>query len=530
MALTAAPLPPQPAAGRRAARRSRMPLLLTVLSVVVAALLLLPLVFLLLQADQVGWGSVKGLVFRQLTWQLLQNTAELTVIVTGCCAVLGVGTAYCVERVALPGRRVWAVLLVLPVALPDFVVGYAWSSWVPFASGLTGAVIVMTLSLYPLVYLPVAAALRSGDAALEEQARSLGRTPGQVFRQVTLRQIRPALLGGCLVVALALLAEYGAFEILRFQTFTTEIFTEYLEGFNGPAACALSLVLVVLSLAVLLAEYSAGGGGRVARRAAVRPPRRAEPGLLGTAAISLALTALSSVALLLPVGTLAYWCIVGGSTTLPPASLLGAAGQTSLYAICAAALTTLLALPVALLSVRHRSWLSVLLERSTYLVQGLPGLVIALGLVFFGIRYVFSLYQSPEMLVVGYSVMFFPLALVAVRSSVASAPVGLEELGRSLGRPRWFVALRVTLPLVGPGLAAAFCLVFLSVVTELTATLILIPTGAATLATRFWEYQSDLSYGAAAPYAATMVAIAAVPSYVLGRWFDRVRARQEHAS
>jgi iron(III) transport system permease protein len=519
-----------PATARPGRVGRRMPWLLTLLSAAVAALLLLPLCFLLMQADQAGWSTIRGLVFRQLTWQLLRNTVELTLTVTACCAVLGVGSAYCVERLALPGRRIWAVLLVLPVALPDFVVGYAWSSWVPFASGLTGAVIVMTLSLYPLVYLPVAAALRSGDGALEEQARSLGRTPLQVFRQVTLRQIRPALLGGCLVVALALLAEYGAFEILRFQTFTTEIFTEYLEGFDGPAASALSLVLVILSLTVLLAEFSAGGGGRVARRAAARAPRRANPGLLGNLAISLLLTALGALALVLPIGTLAYWCIVGGSTTLPGGSLLGAAGQTAVYALCAAALTTLLALPVALLSVRHRTWLSVLLERSTYLVQGLPGLTIALGLVFFGIRYVFSLYQSPELLVLGYSVMFFPLALVAVRSSVASAPVGLEEMGRSLGRPRWYVALRVTLPLVAPGLAAGFCLVFLSVVTELTATLILIPTGANTLATRFWEYQSDLSYGAAAPYAAAMVAIAAVPSYVLGRWFDRVRARQESAS
>ncbi|MFI9274480.1 ABC transporter permease [Kitasatospora sp. NPDC052896] len=531
--LAAAPTGPGPAGAARpsAARRGRrVPWLLTGLSVAVAALLLLPLGFLLLQADQAGWSTISGLLFRRLTWTLLRNTVELTAIVTLCCAVLGTAAAYCVERVALPGRRVWAVLLVLPVALPDFVVGYAWSSWVPFAQGLTGAVIVMTLSLYPLVYLPVAAALRAGDAGLEEQARSLGRTPWQAFVQVTLRQIRPALLGGCLVVALALLAEYGAFEILRFQTFTTEIFTEYLQGFDGPAACALSLVLVVLSLAVLLAEYAAGGGGRVARQVAVRAPRRARPGRPALVAISLALAALSAVALLLPVGTLAYWCVVGGSTTLPPASLLGAAGQTALYAVSAAALTTLLALPVGLLSVRHRSRFSVLLERSTYLVQGLPGLAIALGLVFFGIRYVFALYQSPELLVIGYAVMFFPLALVAVRASVASAPVGLEEIGRSLGRPRWSVALRVTLPLVAPGLAAGFCLVFLSVVTELTATLILIPTGAHTLASRFWEYESDLSYGAAAPYAALMVAIAAVPSYVLGRWFDRVRARQEQSA
>ena len=95
-------------------------------------------------------------------------------------------------------------------------------------------------------------------------------------------------------------------------------------------------------------------------------------------------------------------------------------------------------------------------------------------------------------------------------------------MGRSLGRRPLSVLWRVTLPLVAPGLAAAFCLVFLSAVTELTATLILVPTGVHTLATQFWAYESNLSYGAAAPYAAVIVGIAAVPSVVLGRWFDRL--------
>jgi iron(III) transport system permease protein len=148
--------------------------------------------------------------------------------------------------------------------------------------------------------------------------------------------------------------------------------------------------------------------------------------------------------------------------------------------------------------------------------------VIALAFVFFSVRYLPFLYQSPELLILAYAVLFFPLALVAVRASVARAPSGLEEVGRSLGRRPLSVLWRVTLPLVAPGLAAAFCLVFLSAVTELTATLILVPTGVHTLATQFWAYETNLSYGAAAPYAAVIVGIAAVPSVVLGRWFDRL--------
>jgi iron(III) transport system permease protein len=125
------------------------------------------------------------------------------------------------------------------------------------------------------------------------------------------------------------------------------------------------------------------------------------------------------------------------------------------------------------------------------------------------------------MLVVAYAIMFFPLALVGVRTSVAQAPAGLEDVARSLGQRRLAVFWRVTRPLVTPGLTAAFCLVFLSSVTELTATLILVPTGVQTLATQFWSFQQNLAYGQAAPFALLMIAIAAVPSYVLGRFFDR---------
>jgi ABC-type spermidine/putrescine transport system permease subunit II len=119
-----------------------------------------------------------------------------------------------------------------------------------------------------------------------------------------------------------------------------------------------------------------------------------------------------------------------------------------------------------------------------------------------------------------------PLALTAVRASVERVPLALEEVARSLGRGRLSVFARIVLPLAGPGLAASFCLVFLSAVTELTATLILVPTGVQTLATQFWAYEQNLSYGQAAPFALAIIALAVVPTLVLGRYFDRLPARE----
>jgi iron(III) transport system permease protein len=155
-----------------------------------------------------------------------------------------------------------------------------------------------------------------------------------------------------------------------------------------------------------------------------------------------------------------------GHAYLTGVSLLDAAWHTALYSGIAAAIATLMALPVALLAVRHRGRTYRLLERSTYLVLAMPGLVIAFAFSYFTERYADGLfYQSAPLLVLAYAILFFPLALVGVRASVAQAPVGLEEVARSLGRRRLQVLWRVTLPLVGPGLAAAFSLVFLSAVT-----------------------------------------------------------------
>jgi iron(III) transport system permease protein len=505
------------------ARRPRRPAVLVAASSLVAAALALPLVFLLIEAHGVGAATVGHLIFRRLTADLLWNTVRLTVVVTILCAIIGTAAAWCVERTNLPGRRVWAVLVVVPLAIPDFVVSFGWASLWTWVQGFRGAVVVMTLAVYPLVYLPVAASLRAADPGQEEVARSLGAGRVAAFARVTLGQARGAILGGCLLVALVLLAEYGAFEILGYQTFTTEIFTEFNVSFSIPAACGLSLVLVVISLLVLAGEGMLRGHGRVSRSGPLAA-RRTPPHRLGRATLPVlaAFGMLAALALGVPVGASVYWIFEGGAHAVAGVSVSAAALHTALYAIGAGLVDTAASLPIALLAVRHPGRLRQLLERSTYLVLAMPGVVAAFALSYFAERYASGfLYQSAPLLVVCYSIMFFPLALVGVKASLARAPAGLDEMARSLGQRRLAVLWRVTLRLCGPGLAAAFCLVFLSVVTELTATLLLIPTGIQTLATQFWAYEQNLSYGQAAPFALVMIAVAAVPSYVLGRFFDR---------
>jgi iron(III) transport system permease protein len=506
-------------------RRARRPVALITLSAAVAIVLAVPLVFLLVEASGAGLRNVTDLIFRSLTAELLWNTVRLTIAVTALCAVIGTGAAWLVERTSLPGRRIWAVLLVVPLAIPDFVVSFGWASLWSWMHGFRGAVVVMTLAVYPLVYLPVAASLRAADPGQEEVARSLGTGRLRTFWRITLGQARGAILGGCLLVALVLLAEYGAFELVGFRTFTTEIFTEFNLSFSVPAACALSVVLVALSLLVLGGEGLARGRGQVARMGA-GAPRVSEPVRLGRATwpALAAVAALVLLALGVPAAAGIYWIFAGGiaSVTGGSVSMLSAAWHTAAYGIGAGVIDTLAALPVAMLAIRHPGRVRHFLERCTYLVLAMPGVVIGFSLAWFTEHYLGGYgYQTAPLLVICYAVMFFPLALVGVKAAIARAPAGLDEMARSLGLGRLATLLRVTLRLAGPGLAASFCLVFLSVTTELTATLLLIPTGMQTLATQFWQYETDGSFAQAAPFALVMIAVAAVPSYVLGRFFDR---------
>jgi iron(III) transport system permease protein len=508
------------ASWHRSRRRVGRGRVVVVLGGCIAVVLLLPLGLLALDARSAGWHEVHHVLLGARALLLLRHTVVLSLLVAVFAASIGVASAWCTERTRLPGRRVWTVLLVLPVAIPDDVVGYAWHSFAPTMNSLVAATLVMTLGTYPFVYLPVAAALRRSDPAMQDVAHSLGASRVSTFIRVTLPLIRTAVLGGCVLVMLTTISEYGTFEIVRYQTFTTEIFTEF--QFDSRAAAALSVPLVCLALLVLAVD------GIIPSRATpgTAPQRVPTPARARWAASPtlLALGALTALAIGFPLATLGYWIAQSQHSTLPAAATLSQATWNTLtYSAMGATAAVVLALPVAMMTFRRSSTPRLVLQRSTFVTLALPGVVVALSLVFFATRYAFGLYQTSALLVAAYAIMHFPLALVCVKTSVAQAPARFADIGRSLGRGPVVVFFRVTLPLLAPGLLAGFCLVFLMAVTELTATLILAPIGVQTLATQFWAYQSEVAYGAAAPYALVIVLLAAIPAAVLALWFDRGR-------
>ncbi|WP_312690803.1 iron ABC transporter permease [Kosakonia sp.] len=489
--------------------RHRPSALLVLLAVFVALLALLPVCFVVAVGIETGWTTVKALIFRPRVGELMSNTALLIAITVPACVTLGTAMAWLTERTSLPARRLWSVLAVAPLAIPAFVQSYAWMSIAPGFNGLAAAVFISVLAYFPFIYMPVAAVLRRLDPSLEDVAASLGTPPWQVFFRVILPQLKLALCGGALLVALHLLAEYGLFVMIRFDTFTTAIYDQFQSTFSGPAANMLAGVLALCCLGLLLLESAARGTARYARVGA-GAPRRQPVRVLGCCGVAVGLLlAVGTVVLSLgtPVVVLGRWLWLGGIANWHNADLWLSLHQTLTLALSGALITTFFALPTAWLAVRHPRPLFRLLEGCNYVASALPGIVVALALVTVTIHYARPIYQTEVTLFLAYLLMFMPRALINLRAGIAQAPVELEHVAQSLGTPPTLALVRVTLRLAAPGASAAAALVFLGASNELTATLLLSPTGTRTLATGFWALTSEIDYVAAAPYALLMILI-----------------------
>ena len=524
--MAAAPSVARPAVdlprGEAAARPG--PLVSATVAILVAATCI-PLGYVIWGTVSVGWTRAYELVVRPRVGELLVNTIALVFITVPLCVVIGVGAAWLTERTNLPGRGLWRPLLVAPLAIPAFVNSYAWVGLIPSLHGLWAGVLITTLSYFPFMYLPVTATLRRLDPAVEESARTLGSHSVGVFVRVVLPQLRLAILGGGLLIAMHLLAEFGAFAMIRFDTFTVAIFQQFQVTFDGAAGSMLAGVLVLLCLALLIAEAAARGKIRFARIGS-GAPRAVTPNLLGHSTIPalLALAALAILSLAVPVWTLLRWLWIGGADVWDFADLGNSLGQTIGLASAAAFITTVLAFPVAWVAVRSSGFLARAVEGANYVTSSLPGIVTALALVTVAIHYARPLYQTVPLIVFAYVLLFMPRALVNVRAGLAQVPPSLEEASRSLGASPTATFLRVTLRLTAPAAAAGASLVFVGVATELTATLLLAPTGTRTLSMLFWSFSSELDYAAAAPYALALVLLAIPVTVLLFRQSMKVAA------
>ena len=496
---------------------------------VVAALLLPPAYLVVRTLD--GGAEAWDLLIRVRVLEILGRTLLLVAAVTAGCIILAVPLAWLTVRTDLPFRKLWAVLTALPLVIPSYVGGFIvvvvlgpkgmlqklldgpfGLDRLPDISGFPGAMLTLTFLSYPYVLLTVRAALLRMDPSLEESSRGLGHNSWSTFFRVVLPQLQPSIAAGSLLVGLYTLSDFGAVSLLRYETFTWAIFIQYESALDRTLGAAMSLVLVVLALAMVAGEaftrgrsrYYSSGFGATRPTAPVRLGRWRWPAL----ALCVIVVAL---ALLLPMSILGYWVFRGVSAGEPLLFQWDVA-RNSLYVSALAAIAAVVAaLPIAVLSVRYPGFLSALWERITYVGFALPGIAVALGLVFFGVNYALPLYQTTGMLIFAYVILYLSPAVGAARTSLLQVSPRMEEVAQGLGRTPLGVFSTVTGPLMAPGILSGAALVFLLTMKELPATLILSPIGFSTLATSIWAAASEAFFAQAAAPALLLIVASSIP-------------------
>jgi iron(III) transport system permease protein len=506
----------------------RPPAVLLLVAGAIVALVALPLAYLVLRVAEGGEQAWDVLLSGDLV-ELIGETGVLVVAVTTTAVAVGVPLAWLTTGTDLPWRRVWATAAALPLVIPSYVAALVFLAAfgprgliqrlleaplgverVPEIYGLPGAWLALTVATYPYVFLLAAAALRDLDPALEEAARSLGRTRFETFRRVTLPVIRPSVAAGALLVALYTIADFGVVSLMQYDSLTRAIYLQYRALFDRTPAAVLALVLVALTAVILVLELRARGRGRLHRASAgtPRPPTPVPLGAWRAPALAFC-AAVVGIALVLPLGVLGYWASRAFRADDSVAWSWQPAANSLTVSVVAAGAAIAASLPVAVLAGRYPTQLTRGLERLSYAGNALPGIVVALSLVFFAANYAAPVYQTMALLVFAYVVRFFPQALAGSHAAVLRVSPRLEEAGRSLGRGPITVFARITAPLVAPGLLAGSALVFLSTMKELPATLLLRPIGFETLATEIWRYTSVASYSRAALPALLLIVLSA---------------------
>jgi iron(III) transport system permease protein len=524
-------------------RYRRPPTTLVILTVAVAVFMAIPMGYILIKAGSADPGVWLRLAQTRLA-VLLVNTISLVATVTGGTVAVGAGLAWLTERTDLWGRRTWRWLLAMPLAIPTYIGAIVHLALLrprggiipiflaelsgrpvttPSPFGFLGAAFILTLFMYPYVYLLSAAAFRSMHAAQEEVARSLGHSMRSTFWRVTLPVLKPALGAGALLVVLDILAEYGTVALLRYDTFSSAIYQQLAGRYDRSAAAVLSGILVVLAVLVLTGEIRIQGKARFYQFNGHWRPAPVIP--LGAWRIPalMAVLGVIGMAFIVPVGVLLWWT---WQATGNPGSMalnfqsgsqgLGIFIWNSLWSSgLAAILAVTLSLPVAFIAVRFPTRLTRLISRISQVGYALPGVVVALSLILLVNRYLPFLYATPLLVVLAYLLRHMPQAIRSSEAALAQLSPTLEEAAQSLGRNSLNSFFQVTFRIILPGLFAGGALVFMTSLKELPATLLLRPAGFDTLAVRVWIWAGEGMYTQAAPAALVLILAAAGPLYFL---------------
>jgi len=507
--------------------RRPLPWYLVLPAVLVGLAVLLPLIYLVVAAIGGDLNAIRDTLLRPRTLLTVFNTLSLCAAVLATTTALALPAAWLTTRTDLPMRNLFAALLVLPLAVPGYLLAFTLLSVggaygasarligleLPRLSGFVGALVALSLYNFPYMLLTLRAGFRGIDPAINDAARSLGRGPWSAFFTAVLPQLRPALLAGGLLVVLHVVGDFGVVSLMRFETFSFVLYQSF--GFEPGYAAWLALMMLSFSAGFIGIELWLLRGQRF-DKAATGPGRDAVTAELGWMKWPsvLAVTAFLLVAVGVPVATSVYW---SWQPKLSDAGsgLLRAATASVTVSLPTALAATALAVPIAFMAVRYPGKRSRSLERLAYAGYATPGLAFGLALVwgalwldrFFVEAGSTFLYQSLGVMVYGYTLHSLAEAVGPVRASLMLAGRRLEEASRSLGRGPIATFVFVTLPLIRSGLIAGAALVFLSAMKELPLAMLLRPYNFDTLAFSLWDLTNEALYAEASPFALAILGV-----------------------
>lgn len=496
-----------------------VPLYILLPSLVAAGAMLVPLIYLGLRAFEADGATLANLILRPRNLQLLINTLSLAAGVVVMTTLMAFPLAWLVTRTDIRFKKALTILGVIPLAVPGYVMAYALIGLsgnygvlaqltgiqLPRLQGFTGATLALSLYTFPYLFLNLRAALAGLDGNLEESARSLGYSQGEIFRKVTLPHLMPSLMAGWLVITLYVLGDFGAVALMRYEAFSYAIYTQYSGAFDRIYAAWLALMLLALAACFVMLD-SLVVKRKLARvgTGVARPFTPMRLGRLRFLAWPY-LVALFAASIGLPVMILCYWLLLAPPDAAffarVPGTLLRSAGA----ALPAALLAAAFALPITFLTVRYRSPFSSLIERSAYIGYAVPPLALALAMVFFSLRTAPFLYQTLTLLIVTWAMASLALALGPIRSALLQTRPSMEEAAHSLGHGPVSTFTHVIFPRLRRGILAGVVLVFVLCMKELPITFLLAPTGYTTLAVTVFTRTSEGMLAEAAPFAAAIV-------------------------
>ena len=479
---------------------------------------LLPLIYLLVRAFEAETGELIRIVFRARTVHLLGNTLLLVVGVVGTGVLLAAPLAWVTTRTDLRGKRFFTLLGVLPLAIPGYVMAYAllglsgphgtfanlFGPSFPNLRGYWGALIALSFYTFPYLLLNLRTALLGLDPAIEESAYSLGSRSREVFFRAILPQLRPALCAGGLLVGLHVLGDFGVVSLMRYETFSHALYTQYTAAYDRIYAAWLALMLLVLTGGLLYLEAKLLRGSKF-HRTGSGTSHQSSLISLGVWRIPtyvyLGLLTLASV--VAPIVTIIFWTLKEVDSSHMQ-DFFQALSGSFLVSTPVALLTAAFAVPLAYLGVRYSSSICRTLERGAYIGYATPPLAFALALIFF-FRGIPAIYQTLWILIYAYTVHFLAEAIGPVRSALYQASPHLEEAARSLGYRPLKAFFKSTFPLLRGGLTVSIAFVFLAAMKELPLTFLLSPAGYETLAVNVWSYTTEAMFAEGARYALAIV-------------------------